>query len=115
MSRMANTCGGRPPQRAWLQTSRSPDLEISAKLTRAELRARLLFEGGKNPAAEFANLCIRQRRFAALKRHAHEQRIFPCRNILAAEKIRRLDRCNFRYVERSDDSRHISEMGSIGE
>src|SRR6266849_1255329 len=81
----------------------------------AELRAELLFEGGNNSAAEIADLRVHERRFAALKRHAHEQRIFSGRNIFPAKKIRRLNRSDFRNVERLNDFRDIGEVCSIGE
>ena len=67
-------------------------LSCESFLLRAALRAELLFESGNNPAAEIADLRIGQSRFAALKRHANEQRIFSGRDIFPAEKIRRFNR-----------------------
>ena len=82
---------------------------------RAELRAELLFESGNNPAAEIGDLRVRERRFAALKRHAHEQRIFPRRNIFASKKIRRLDRMDFADAQRLNRFRHIGKLRTVRE
>src|SRR5229473_1138781 len=108
MSRIARTRRGAP-------ASRCPDTEIGGKLTRAELRANIFFEGGNNPAAEIADLRVRERRFAALKRHAHEERIFSRRNILAAKKIRRLDRMDFADAQRLNRFRHIEKLRTVRE
>src|SRR3989442_7935586 len=74
-------------QHAAPQTATCQHSEREVKLTGAELRAEIFFEGRNNFSAATADLCFRKRCIAALKRHAHEQRIFPRRNILATEKI----------------------------
>jgi hypothetical protein len=57
----------------------------------AELCAKMFFERGNDPATEIAGLRVGQSCFAALKRHAHEQRVFSRRNIFPAEKVSRFD------------------------
>src|SRR6266567_510427 len=59
--------------------------------TGAELRAKMFLQGGNNFRGSVTDLRIGQRRFAALKRNAHEQRIFSGRNIRATKKIRSFD------------------------
>src|SRR5207253_9145831 len=56
-------------------------------LTGAKYCAKIFFERGNNFAAEIANLRFGQRRFSALERHAHQQRIFSGRNVFPAEKV----------------------------
>src|SRR2546429_20191 len=79
-------------QHAAPKTARCQHLEESVQLAGAALRPKSFFESGNDFAAVIADLRFRERRLAALERHAHQKRIFSSRNIFPTEKIGRFDR-----------------------
>src|SRR2546427_4323542 len=97
------------------QQSANTQRERGVKLTGAELRAESFSEGRNNLSTVLADLRIRERRFAALERHAHEERIFSGGNIFPAEKIRGFDGRNFSDAERLNRLRHVEKLCAIGE
>ena len=68
------------------------------ELVRAQTGAEVLFQGADNSGGKIAQLRIGEGRFAALERDAHQQRIFSCWHILAAEEISSFDGNNFRNL-----------------
>ena len=98
-----------------VEQSRSVRVGFESILLRAELRAEIFFECGNDSGAEVTDLRVGQSGFAALKRDSNEQRIFSCRDIFAAKKIRCFDAGNFRNIERADGIPNADEMGSIGQ
>jgi hypothetical protein len=54
-------------------------------LARAELRPDCFFEGADDSCGKIIDLRVGERGFMALKRHAHEQRIFSRGHVFPAE------------------------------
>src|SRR6516225_4935194 len=85
----------------------------SPELTGAQLGADGGFQRMNDARGKVIDLHIGECGFATLEGYSHHQRIFPCRDILAAEYIGRLDRSKFGNFQRANRSRDLCEWGSF--